>query len=57
MYSNFKWHYGAPFISLHITLNVRTIINEKKTKGFEKCCIANEGHNTPYTKAPINKTT
>jgi hypothetical protein len=36
MYSNFKCHCGAPFLSLHITLNVRTIKNEKQIKGFGK---------------------
>jgi hypothetical protein len=54
--SNFRWNCSSPYLPLHIVLNVWTIINERKIKGLEKCFIANEGCNTPSTKAPINET-
>jgi hypothetical protein len=54
---NLKWHYGAIYFPLHITLNVKTIKkHERQIKVLEKCFIANERRNTPSVKAPIDET-
>jgi hypothetical protein len=38
----FKWHYGAPYFPLHISLNALDHNQLMAIKGLEKGCIANE---------------
>jgi hypothetical protein len=53
---NSKWNCGSLYFPLHVALNVQTIKNGRKIKGLEKYFIANEGCNTPSTKAHIDET-